>query len=115
MPLTLLAGGVFLGIFVLLKIPNGLRIGAMAGAALLDVLFNAAYMPSPTKFVVQVIAGALSGCTMGKSDITYLPQVVKLTLIMVIIFLIQIFCALIAMAVFPQIINLLAMILTGGA
>ncbi|MDR2632733.1 MAG: AbrB family transcriptional regulator [Treponema sp.] len=81
-PLTLLAGGVFGGIFILIKIPNGLRIGAMVGAALLNVLFNVAYMPSsPTKFMVQVIAGALIGCTMEKSDVTCLPQVVKPTLI----------------------------------
>ncbi|MDR0759689.1 MAG: AbrB family transcriptional regulator [Treponema sp.] len=82
-PLTLLAGGVFGGIFILLRIPNGLRIGAMTGAALLNVLFNAAYMPSPTKFMVQVIAGALIGCTMEKSDVKCLPQVVKPTFIMV--------------------------------
>jgi membrane AbrB-like protein len=81
-PLTLLAGGVFGRIFILLKIPNGLRIGAMAGAALLNVFFNAAYMPSPTKFMVQVIAGALIGCTIERSDIKCLPQVIKPGLIM---------------------------------
>jgi membrane AbrB-like protein len=80
-PLTLLAGGALGGIFVLLKIPNGLRIGAMVGAALLNVFFNAAYMPAPTKFAVQAIAGALIGCTMEQSDIKCLPQVVKPALI----------------------------------
>jgi uncharacterized membrane protein AbrB (regulator of aidB expression) len=46
----------------------------MAGAALLNVFFNAAYMPGPTKFVVQAVAGALIGCTMEKSDIKCLPK-----------------------------------------
>jgi uncharacterized membrane protein AbrB (regulator of aidB expression) len=41
-----------------LKIPNGLRIGALLGAALLSIMFHRAYMPPPAKFVVQVIAGA---------------------------------------------------------
>jgi membrane AbrB-like protein len=87
LPLTLLAGGVFGIIFSVLKIPNGLRIGAMVGAALLNIFFNAAYMPSPVKLIVQVIAGALIGCTIEKSDIKCLPQVVKPAIIMLFSFL----------------------------
>ena len=88
MPLTLLAGGLFGVIFVLLKIPNGLRIGAMLGSALLSVFFNAAYMPSFTRLLVQVIAGALIGCSMEKSDIKCLPLVIKPTFIMLLTFLV---------------------------
>jgi membrane AbrB-like protein len=86
-PLTLLAGGIFGLGFTLLKIPNGLRIGAMLGSALLSVFFGAAYMPSPTRLAVQVIAGALIGCSMEKSDVKCLPRVVKPTVIMVLTFL----------------------------
>jgi membrane AbrB-like protein len=84
---TLLAGGITGGLFVLLKIPSGLRIGAMLGSALLSVLWGAAYMPSITKLLVQVIAGALIGCTMERGDLRRLPQVVKPTLIMLFTFL----------------------------
>ena len=85
--LTLLAGGAFGVIFIVLKIPNGLRIGAMLGSALLSVFFNAAYMPSPTKLAVQAVAGALIACSMEKSDLRCLPLVVKPTLIMLSSFL----------------------------
>jgi membrane AbrB-like protein len=75
--LTLAAGGVFSFIFVLLKVPNALRIGGLFGAALFNVFSGAAWMPSQTKFIVQVVAGALIGCTMEKSDVKRLPKVVK--------------------------------------
>ena len=86
--LTLAAGGAVGFIFVLFKIPNGLRIGALLGAALLQVIFNAAWMPSQTKYMVQVIAGALIGCTMEKSDLRRLPWIIKPTAVMVGTFLI---------------------------
>jgi len=79
--LTLAVGGVFGMIFVLLKVPNGLRIGALIGTALLSVFFQAAWMPSQTKFFVQIIAGALVGCTMERSDLRRLPMVIKPTAI----------------------------------
>jgi membrane AbrB-like protein len=85
--LTLLTGGIFGLVFMGLKIPNGLRIGALLGTALLSIVFHLAYMPPPTRFVVQVIAGALIGCTMEQSDLQRLPQVVKPTIIMVVSFL----------------------------
>ena len=66
---------------------TGLRIGAMAGSALLNVFFGAAYMPSVTRFLVQVAAGALIGCSMERSDVQCLPQVVKPTIIMLLSFL----------------------------
>ncbi|MDR2479053.1 MAG: AbrB family transcriptional regulator [Treponema sp.] len=87
-PLTLLAGGAFGAVFILLKIPKGLRIGAMLGSALLSVFFNAAYMPSPTRLAVQAVAGALIACSMEKSDLKCLPLVVKPTLIMLLSFLV---------------------------
>jgi membrane AbrB-like protein len=86
-PLTLLAGGAFGLVFIFLKIPNGLRIGAMFGSALLSVFFNAAYMPSPARFFVQIVTGALIGCSMEKSDIKSLPLVIKPTIIMLLSFL----------------------------
>jgi membrane AbrB-like protein len=85
--LTLAAGLITGLIFVLLKIPNGLRIGSLLGASLLGIFFNAAWMPSQTQYVVQVIAGALIGCTMEKSDLKRLPWIIKPTAIMVVTFL----------------------------
>ncbi|MDR2257554.1 MAG: AbrB family transcriptional regulator [Treponema sp.] len=86
--LTLLSGGIFGLLFMALKIPNGLRIGAMLGAAVLSIVFHLAYMPPQTRFLVQAIAGALIGCSMEQSDLMRLPRVIKPTLIMLISFLI---------------------------
>jgi membrane AbrB-like protein len=81
--LTLLAGGVFGVLFLFLKVPNGLRIGAMLGSALLSIFFGNAWMPSHTRILVQAIAGALIGCTVEKDDIRRLPLVIKPTLVVV--------------------------------
>jgi membrane AbrB-like protein len=86
--LTLGAGGIFGLIFMRFKIPNGLRIGALFGVALLGIFFRAAWMPTETKFIVQVIAGALVGCTMEKSDLKRMPMIIKPTLIVLGTFLI---------------------------
>ncbi|GHV37424.1 hypothetical protein AGMMS49546_05150 [Spirochaetia bacterium] len=59
------------------KIPNGLRIGAMIGTALLSIFFSAAWMPRETRFLVQIIAGAMIGCTTEKSDLKRLPAIIK--------------------------------------
>jgi membrane AbrB-like protein len=92
-PLTLLTGGIFGALFMALKIPNGLRIGALIGTALLSVVFQLAYMPPYTRFLVQVIAGALIGCSMEQSDLRRLPRVIKPAVIMVGGFFILIFSA----------------------
>jgi membrane AbrB-like protein len=91
--LTLLIGGIFGLLFMALKIPNGLRIGALLGAALFSVFFHRAYMPPQTRFLVQVIAGALIGCSMEQSDLRRLPQVIKPTAIMVMSFFVLNFSA----------------------
>ena len=76
--LLTLAVGVICGlIFVLLKVPNGLRIGALLGSALLGVFFRAAWMPAQTRFYVQIIAGSFIGCTLDKSHLRDLPRLIK--------------------------------------
>lgn len=86
--LTLLFGGVLGFIFNKLKVPGGFLIGSMIGAAILNVFFSAAYMPSQTKIIVQIIAGAFIGCIMEKSDAKRLPQIWKPAMIMLIALLI---------------------------
>jgi len=75
--LTLGVGGFFGIVLTLFKIPNGLRLGAMLGAALLGIFFETAWMPSQTKFVVQIIAGALIACTVERSDLKRLHTVIQ--------------------------------------
>jgi membrane AbrB-like protein len=75
--LTLLGGGVFALLFYLLKVPSGIRIGALIGAAFLSIFFNAAYMPGGAQFLVQIMAGAMIGCIMERSDLRRLPKIIK--------------------------------------
>jgi membrane AbrB-like protein len=71
-----------------LKIPGGLLIGGIIGAAMLNILFANAYMPKDTKLYIQIIAGAFIGCIMEKSDLKRMPYIIKPAGIMLISFLI---------------------------
>jgi membrane AbrB-like protein len=78
-----LACGCAVGLLVAkCKVPSGLMIGAIIGAALLNILLGAAYIPRPTKVVVQIIAGSFIGCSMKRSDVKRLPKIIKPMLIM---------------------------------
>lgn len=61
----------FLGglLFKKLKIPGFMLIGAITAAAILNIAFDAAYMPSGAKLTAQIIAGAFIGLTIERSDL----------------------------------------------
>ena len=75
--LTIAVGSASGLLFQKLKVPGGLLIGSMAGAAILNIAFSAAYIPGPTKILVQIVAGAFIGCSMEKSDLTRLPHIIR--------------------------------------
>ncbi len=75
--------GSFIGLLaVRISVPAGLMIGSLVGVACFNILSERAFMPHQTTFVVQVVAGAFIGCSMEKSDIRRLPQIIKPTLLM---------------------------------
>lgn len=80
--LTLIIGALFGLIINKLKVPGGLMVGAIVGVAALSIFFGAAYMPKETKLFVQMIAGAFIGCTMEKSDVQRLRNIIKPAIIM---------------------------------
>ncbi|MGN1350132.1 MAG: AbrB family transcriptional regulator, partial [Anaerovoracaceae bacterium] len=81
--LLTIAVGALLGIFFQkIRIPGGLLIGSMAGAAVLNITFSAAYVPDQTKILVQIVAGAFIGCSMEKSDLKRLPKIIRPAAIM---------------------------------
>lgn len=80
--LTILAGATGGLIFNKLKVPGGLLIGSMAGAALLNIAGGCAYMPSDSKVLIQMVAGAFIGCSMEKSDIQRLRHIIRPAAIM---------------------------------
>jgi len=79
--LTLAVGGMFGLLCMRFRIPNGLRFGSLLGVALLSIIFNAAYVPSQARLIIQAVAGAIVGCTIERSDLKRLPKVLKPTLI----------------------------------
>lgn len=80
--LTVAIGTIFGLIAAKMKIPGGLMVGAIIGVAILNISFNAAYMPKQTRLIVQIIAGAFIGCIMEKSDLKRLPKIIKPSAIM---------------------------------
>lgn len=86
--ITLLIGGILGYTFYKMKIPGGLMIGAVIGVAIINILFEVAYVPNETKTFVLIIAGAFIGCTVEKSDLKRLTYIVKPTLVMLFAFLV---------------------------
>ena len=51
-----------------LKVPGGMMVGAIVGAALLNITTARAYMPSEAKLMAQCLAGAFIGCSAKRGD-----------------------------------------------
>lgn len=52
-------------------------VGAIVGAAALNVFFGLSYMPSYAKYTAQITAGAFIGCSMEKKDIKRFKYLLK--------------------------------------
>jgi membrane AbrB-like protein len=88
----------------------------MLGSALLSIFFKTAYMPSHTRILVQVVAGALIGCTVEKSDLKRLPKIVKPTLVVVaVLFVLNLSVGFLIHAISPiDLITALMCVIPGG-
>lgn len=60
-----------------LKVPGGMMVGAVLGAAILNVSFSAASMPVNARVVAQCTAGAFIGCSVKRSDLERLKYILK--------------------------------------
>lgn len=56
-------------VFYRKRIPAGMLIGAVIAAAVLTAVFQAGYVPGPTKNIAQVIAGTFIGCSAKREDL----------------------------------------------
>ncbi|RVU54512.1 AbrB family transcriptional regulator [Anaerosphaera multitolerans] len=65
-----------------LKVPGGMMVGAILGAAAFNIFTGRADMPDVSKFIAQVIAGAFIGSGMSKNDLNRLPKLFKPILIL---------------------------------
>lgn len=70
-----------------LRIPAGALIGAMISTAVLNVLFQAAYMPPEMKFYTQVATGVYIGAKISRSNLQDLKNLLKPALVLLSIML----------------------------
>ena len=60
-----------------LKVPGGMLVGSLIGAASVNLLTGQAYIVPETRVVAQVITGAFIGCGLTREDLRRLPGVFK--------------------------------------
>lgn len=60
-----------------LKVPGGMLVGAILGAAALNVATGRAWMFPQARIVAQAMTGAYIGCIMTREDVRHLPRLVR--------------------------------------
>ncbi len=80
---TILVAFIFGIIFYKLKIPGGMMIGAIFGAATFNIITNNAYIPYEGKFLAQTISGAFIGVGISKNDLLQFKKLIKPLLILI--------------------------------
>lgn len=60
-----------------LKVPGGMLVGAILGAALLNILTGQAFIYSQTRVLAQAMTGAYIGCMMTREDVRHLPRLIR--------------------------------------
>lgn len=75
--ITLIVGGTIGFLFLKLKVPGGMLVGALLAVSILSVCTDFAYMPSYVRVAAQITAGAFIACTVEKKDLKRLPHIIK--------------------------------------
>lgn len=60
-----------------LKVPGGMLVGAILGAALLNIVTGQAFIYSQTRVLAQALTGAYIGCIMTREDVRRLPGLIR--------------------------------------
>ena len=77
MALTILAA-LCAGLLVFkLKVPGGMLVGAILGAAALNVATGQAFIYPQTRMLAQALTGAYIGCMMTREDVRHLPRLIR--------------------------------------
>ena len=76
---TAVAGGC---IALKLRVPAGALIGAMLSTAVLNLTFQAAYMPGEVKFFTQVATGVYIGAKISRSNLGDLRAILRPALLL---------------------------------
>lgn len=86
--LTLCAGGAVGYVLYRLKIPGGMMVGSIIGAAALNIFVGGAYVPPLAKSFAQMLAGAYIGTTIDRAKIERLRYIGKPAAILLSVYLI---------------------------
>ncbi len=85
--LTLLLAFIIGSLFLKLKVPGGMMIGAIIGSGILGIGFEMAYMPSEARILAQMASGAFIGVGISRENLTNLKTLWKPTLVMLMMML----------------------------
>lgn len=75
--LTILCAGIVGFIFLKLKVPGGMMVGAIFGAAALSLGFGRAYMPYEAKVLAQMISGAFIAVGIDRDDLKNIKRLAR--------------------------------------
>lgn len=73
---TAIASGLGYG-FYRLRIPAGLLVGSLVGAALLNILLGIAWMPLEAKWLAQVLAGTFIAASLDGAALRRIPHLIR--------------------------------------
>lgn len=59
------------------KVPGGMLVGAIIGAAALNIATGQAFIYLQTRVVAQAMTGAYIGCMMTREDVRHLPRLIR--------------------------------------
>lgn len=60
-----------------LKVPGGMLVGAILGAAALNIVTGQAFILSQARVLAQALTGAYIGCMMTREDVRHLPRLIR--------------------------------------
>lgn len=60
-----------------LKVPGGMLVGAIIGAAVLNIATGQAFIYPQTRVLAQAMTGAYIGCMMTREDVRHLPRLIR--------------------------------------
>ena len=75
--LTIIVGAAVGMLFLRLKVPAGMLVGALLGVTVLNIAFDVAQVPSVMKTISQGIAGAYVGSSVDRNDLIRLKIIAK--------------------------------------
>lgn len=76
--LLTLAAALGMGVLVFkLNVPGGMLVGAILGAAALNIATGQAYIFPQARVLAQALTGAYIGCMMTREDVRHLPRLIR--------------------------------------